>query len=238
MSEIILSDYFYGDEVTAHFTFFKIPHQLITGSRFKQLSIDAKLLYGVLLDRMGLSARNGWHDDTGRVYIYYTVKEICENIGCGRNKAMRLLAELDTVKGIGLIERVKQGQGKPDKIFVKRIVAQEDSDKSNSADPGPTAPISEVDFSDVQKSEIPTSRGLEIRPLEVSKSDSNKTNKNQTEFTQINLSIIPHGLAGLERIDQYERRKVNTDLCTMGHLRSVAVPDFFDQDKLFSNRPA
>ena len=110
MSEIILSDYFYGDETTAHFTFFKSPCQLITDPCFKRLSSEVKLLYGMLLDRMGLSAKNGWHDDTGRIYIYYTVKEICENIGCGRNKAMRLLAELDTVKGkgIGLIERVKQ----------------------------------------------------------------------------------------------------------------------------------
>lgn len=119
MPEIILSDYICGDEAI-QFTFFKIPHLFISAPRFKHLSTYAKMLYGMLLDRMGLSARNGWHDDTGRVYIYYTVKEICENIGCGRNKTMRLLAELDTVKGIGLIERVKQGQGKPDKIFVKK----------------------------------------------------------------------------------------------------------------------
>lgn len=82
MPEIILSDYFYRDE-SAPSTFFKMPRQLITDPRFKRLSADAKLLYGMLLDRMGLSARNGWHDDAGRVYIYYTVKEVCANIGCG-----------------------------------------------------------------------------------------------------------------------------------------------------------
>lgn len=210
MSEIILSDYFYGDNATTQFTFFKIPHQLITDLRFKQLSANAKLLYGVLLDRMGLSARNGWHDDSGRVYIYYTVKEICENIGCGRNKAIRLLAELDTTKGIGLIERVKQGQGKPDKIFVKRIAVQKDSEKPNPTNPSPTMPISE-NFSDVQKSENPTSRDPENRPLEVSKPTPNKTNKNQTEFTQINQSIFPHESARLERIDRYKQRKANSD---------------------------
>ncbi|MEY8261487.1 replication initiator protein A [Oscillospiraceae bacterium 50-60] len=98
MPEINLSDYLYGDEVT-QFTYFKMPRQLIDNPRFKGLSTVAKLLYGMLLDRMSQSARNGWHDDTGRVYIYYTVKEVCQDIGCGRNKAMRLLAELDTVKG-------------------------------------------------------------------------------------------------------------------------------------------
>ena len=76
MPEVILSDYFYGDE-SEEFVFFKIPRQLITNPKFKHVSTDAKLLYGMLLDRMSLSARNGWYDDTGRVYIYYSLDEIC-----------------------------------------------------------------------------------------------------------------------------------------------------------------
>ncbi|MDE7325957.1 MAG: replication initiator protein A [Lachnospiraceae bacterium] len=208
MPEINLSDYLYGDEA-AQFTFFKIPRQLIDNPRFKCLSTAAKLLYGMLLDRMSLSARNGWHDDAGRVYIYYTVKEVCQDIGCGRNKAMRLLAELDTVKGIGLIERIKQGQGKPDRIFVKKISVHEDTEISNTAEPNSAVPVSEVDFSDVQKSEIPTSRGRENRLLAVSKADPNKTNKNQTEFIQINLSIPSHRPPGPEGIDRYEQREAN-----------------------------
>ena len=210
MPGIILSDYFCGDE-TAQFTFFKMPHQLFDVPCFKSLSAVAKLLYGMLLDRMSLSARNGWHDGAGRVYIYYTVKEVCQDIGCGRNKAMRLLAELDTVKGIGLIERIKQGQGKPDKIFVKKISVHEDAEISNMAEPNSVAPVSEVDFSDVRKSEIPTSGGRENRLLEVSKADPNKTNKNQTEFIQINLSIPSHRPPGPEGIDRYEQREANIE---------------------------
>lgn len=209
MPEIILSDYLCSDEV-AQFTFFKMPRQLFDNPRFKCLSTAAKLLYGMLLDRMSLSARNSWQDDTGRVYIYYTVKEVCQDIGCGRSKAIRLLAELDTVKGFGLIERVKQGQGKPDKIFVKKISFFEDTGISNTAEPNSAAPISEVDFSDVQKSEIPTSRGRENRLLGVSKADPNKTNKSQTEFIQINLSILLQRPPGSEGIVRYERRKTNT----------------------------
>lgn len=162
MPEIILSDYFYDDEST-QFTFFKIPRQLITDPRFKRLSAGAKLLYGMLLDRMGLSARSGWSDAAGRVYIYYTVKEVCANIGCGRNKAMRLLAELDTSKGIGLIERVKQGQGKPDKIFVMHITDQEILKNPTYRSPPPLYPF--------QRSIFPTSRGRKFRLQEVGKID-------------------------------------------------------------------
>lgn len=113
-------DYYYGDEGN-QFSFCRLPRQLITENTFKRLSTDAKLLYALMLERMGLSARNGWHDELGRIYIYFTVSEIRQTLNCGNDKAIKLLAELDTAKGIGLIERVKQGQGKPTKIFVKNF---------------------------------------------------------------------------------------------------------------------
>jgi len=65
-------DYYYGDE-SNQFSFYRIPRQLVTRERFKRLSTDAKLLYGLLMDRMSLSAKNGWYDESGRVYIYYTL---------------------------------------------------------------------------------------------------------------------------------------------------------------------
>lgn len=122
-------DYYYGEE-SNQFSFYRIPRQLIVGANYKRLSIEAKLLYGLLLDRMELSAKNGWYDDTGRVYIYYTLNEIQENLNCGHDKATKLLVELDIRNGIGLIERVKQGQGRPAKIYVKRFVIGADPIKA------------------------------------------------------------------------------------------------------------
>ena len=115
-------DYYYGDE-SGQFSFYRIPRQLITGARFKRLSTDAKLLYGLLLDRMGLSAKNGWYDEKGRVYIYYPLEEIQQDMNCGHDKATKLLVELDSGKGFGLIERIRQGQGRPTKIYVKRFTS-------------------------------------------------------------------------------------------------------------------
>ena len=117
-------DYFYSGE-SEQFSFYRIPRQLIVGPEFKHVSTDAKLLYGLMLDRMGLSARNGWYDEENRVYIYYPIEEIKEALNCGNEKAVKLLAELDSGKGIGLIQRVKQGQGKPARIYVKRLTTSE-----------------------------------------------------------------------------------------------------------------
>lgn len=213
MPSVTLSNYFCGDE-EIRFAHFRIPCQLIIHPQFKPLSADAKLLYGMLLNRMSLSAKNGWQDNAGRVYIYFTVKEVCEAVSCGRNKAIRLLAELDTSKGLGLIERVKQGQGKPDRIFVKRITVQEDTEAPDQ-DP---APIPSADFSDVQRSEHPTSSRRENRPLEVSKANPSYIDKNQTDFIHTNQSIYPPTPdTEQQEIDGYELREELKE--SIGHER-------------------
>ena len=120
MSEKVELDYFYGVQAE-QFTFYRIPKILVTDSRFKGVSSDAKILYGVLLDRMSLSMKSGWLDKQNRVFIIFTIKEICEKLGCSKDKAMNMISELDTSKGIGLIEKVKRGLGLPDIIYVKNF---------------------------------------------------------------------------------------------------------------------
>ena len=113
--------YGYGAE---QFSFYRIPKLLVVDERFRSISTDAKLLYGLMLDRMSLSIKNGWTDDLGRVYIYFPIEEVMELLHCKSEKATRLMAELDSKKGIGLIERVRQGQGKPSIIYVKNFVGR------------------------------------------------------------------------------------------------------------------
>ena len=151
MAAVIVSDYFYGDE-SEQFSYFRIPRLLVRSKKFKTLSTDAKLLYGLMLDRMGLSEEHGWYDEDGRVFIYYTVEEIADDLCCGRDKAMKLLAELDKAKGAGLIERVRQGQGKPTKIYVKRFTTREVPPKKEEI-PAPILKVGNLDF---KKSVFPT----------------------------------------------------------------------------------
>ena len=96
------------------FSFYRIPKQLVKGREYRPLSPAGKLLFGLLLDRVSLSVRNSWQDGEGRAYVYYAFAEICEDFGCSRVTAGKLLSELER---IGLIERRKQGQGKPDLHF-------------------------------------------------------------------------------------------------------------------------
>ena len=218
MPDMKLPSYFYGDEAM-QFTYFRIPCQLITHPRFKHLSTDSKLLYGMLHDRMSLSIKNEWYDDTGRVYIYYTVDEVCSNLNCGRDKAMRLLAELDTGKGVGLIERKKQGQGKPTRIYVKRFTTQEMPPQPEKK-PEPPAPPPGVEFADVQKSDFPTSRRRKNPPQEVEETDPNQTKRNQLDFIQPDPSIYPPAPSGRQMgIDRCEVREEVKENIEYEHLR-------------------
>lgn len=230
MSEVILSDYFYGDE-SEQFIYFRIPRLLITSPRFKHLSTDAKLLYGMLLDRMSLSAKNNWYDEDGRVYIYYTVEEICGDMNCGRDKAMKLLAELDAGKGVGLIERIKQGQGKPTKIYVKRFTTRAVPPPA-PPESDPFMPIPEVDFSDVQKSEKPTSRGRKSRLAEVEKSDPNHTNRSHPDFSHPDPSISPRYAPGEVTPEEAHAAGVEFARRLLGNSYEAVISTHLDREHL------
>ena len=114
------------------FSFYRIPKVLFTDAYFKELSTEAKVLYGLMLDRMALSERNQWFDESGRVYIIFTVEEVMSCMNCGRDKSVKILSELDARKGIGLIERIRRGLGQPDIIYVKNFIRTEAAEETQS----------------------------------------------------------------------------------------------------------
>ena len=172
MGEPLKFDYYYGVEAE-QFSFYRVPRLLIKDERFKGLSSDAKLLYGLMLDRMSLSMKNGWLDDENRAYIIYTIDNIREDLGCSKEKAVKVLAELDAGKGIGLIEKIRRGLGKPDIIYVKNFIIQDEGRK----EPCNADVSTEVGKTDFKRSEKPTSRSQENRLQEVGKTDFSRSEK-------------------------------------------------------------
>lgn len=177
-------DYFY-EEQSESYSFYRIPKMLFTEEIFESLSTDAKVLYGLLLDRISLSRENGWLDNSGRVYVYYTIRAVKKSMRCANSKACGLLKELDD---FGLIERKKQGLGKPTIIYVK-------------------------DFTRFRKSELldsvkQNSVVLKTGTLEMRKSESNKTERNNTEINKTNPI-----LSGVDK-DMDEREAYRNYLCS------------------------
>ncbi len=113
--------YYYGEEME-QIQFVQMPNELIFGEEFVDLSSDAKILYCVLRNRMSLSARNNWKDEEGKVYVIYSIEEIMREFRCSKASAIRLLDELDSKNGIGLLEKKKQGFGKPNLLYVRNFL--------------------------------------------------------------------------------------------------------------------
>lgn len=169
-------DYYYGGEAE-QYSFYRIPKVLFVDVHFQNLSCEAKVLYGLMLDRMSLSMKNGWVDEQNRVYIYFTLDEVQACISCGHDKGVKLLAELDSDKGIGLIQRVKQGLGKPTKIYVKNFIRRKPevltSEKPKSGYPKSAKPG------------FPKNRNQEFGASEENQTNPNETDLNEPEYQSI-----------------------------------------------------
>lgn len=179
MSEKITFSYFYGQEADM-LSFYRIPKLLFTNDYFRELSTDAKVLYGLMLDRMSLSIKNKWFDAEKRAYIYFSVEDTMEMLNCKKNKA------LDTMKALEdylLIERKRQGQGKPAIIYVKSFMEQ----------------VTEQ----VQRLEKQTSGGWKKQPLEVGKNNPNNTDINNTEYSNPNLIVSADEDTRLDEYNAY-----------------------------------
>ncbi len=199
--EKIQFDYYRGMEAE-QYSFYRVPKILFTAECFKELSCEAKVLYGLLLDRMSLSMKNHWLDEEERVYIIFTVEEIAELLNCGTQKAVKLLKELDSEKGIGLIEKKRLGLGRPNVIYVKNFLVQK-NDEENS------------DTSDLQNCENHNSGVVKTTIQECPKSQSNNTDINKTENNETESGNILSNLICLEKektIDEIEQRNTYREI--------------------------
>ena len=202
-------DYFYGRGAD-QFAFYQIPKILITDEKFAGITMESKILYSLMLDRASLSAKNGWLDEDGKVFIYYKLDRIMADMHCANQKATKMLKELEDIAG--LIERQKQGQGKTTKIYVKDFA-------TGLHDYGPDRRI-------IQTHENHESRNVILTGPDSWKSCTNNTHINNTNL--INLSaesaspkikvvkaqVQEDSMRLREQYEDYLREKLEIDIMT------------------------
>ena len=196
-----MHDYYYGAQAN-QFSFIRVPTILFTDDQYKYVSAEAKVLYGILLRRMDLSAKNGWIDEKGRVYIICTVSEIMETMNCADNKATKLMNELE--EKCGLIERKRQGLGKPNLIYVKNFLSVDNPVESR---------FKSRDNHDSGVAEITIPVPSESRP-------SNKDQKDiDLSYTEnpIHSGWDADGMTEYERYREWFRTELETDILTLDH---------------------
>lgn len=205
--------YFYGEEADMH-SFYRIPKLLFTNNYFKALSNDAKILYGLMLDRMSLSVKNQWFDEENKAYIYFSVEDIMELLNCGKNKAVKIMQELDDETGIGLIEKKRQGFGKANIIYVKNFVIEDI-----------------VEEKPLQEFTNQTSRIPQNKPLEVYFSNPNNNKYNNTYKSNTESNLIP------SVAQESEDDKIRCDEMEQYHILEETIKQNIEYDVLLQSYP-
>ena len=230
-------DFYYGREAE-QFTFYRLPKALITDACFKGMTNNAKLLYGLMLDRMSLSKKRGWLDEANKVFIKYSLNNIEEDLNVSRKTASSLLKELEE---IGLIDMIQQ-PGVANIIYVKNFILRTSKDVKNNDESEESIQqnreVEEVDLSesekstyrgrknrlqgvgktDFKRSENTTYRGRKIRSTEVGKTDPNNTNYNYTDISNTDRS--------------------NTDLINLSDSSEQQSMDLMEEMELFQMNTA
>lgn len=228
-------DYYYGNQAD-QFSFIRIPRVMLTEAAFSSLSMQAKVLYGVLLDRMSLSRKNAWFDGENRVFIIYQIGEIQEDLGFTKKKTMDLLSELEK---FGLLEKKRRGHGLPNILYVKSFMtgntangssesSSRQSTKAKTDSRSEKAGTSGWFQPDSRSPENFSSRSADQGTLEVSKSAphgvrfsgplKSYTEKNQTGMSHIESNHIcrtanntDHGNADQDDEMRFDEMRTSSD---------------------------
>ena len=182
-------DYFYGRD-SESFRFIRLPVVLIEDEIYKDLSIEAKVLYSMYLSRSTLSYKNNWIDESGRVYIFFTVEETARQLGCGVKKAVKLIKDLEE---IGLIKKKRTGQGNPTKIYVKDFMSI-----FRNENPRPV----KKENQDLSKGQFKNGDFENSRMVKKKSLDLSKRQPNYIENNKIDKSYIDFNLEGKKGIFQ------------------------------------
>ncbi|HER0078013.1 TPA: replication initiator protein A [Streptococcus pyogenes] len=167
--------------------FYQLPKMIIKAKYYRKLRAEAKLMFALFRDRITVSLTNvkqgdmRFVDECGDIFIYYSIEELVQDLGWGRDKIIKLKKELIRY---GLIDEVRQGVTKANRIYVKNIITDINILNMDFEEAKPlinAVKSTEVGKCDFKKSENSISRSRKIRLQEVVKLDSSKNKESKNK---------------------------------------------------------
>jgi len=167
--------------------FYQLPKVFFTNEIYKKLSLEAKVAYSILRDRLELSLQNDWVDNEENIYFIYTNENLMEILNLGKNKVVKIKKELESVN---LLRQKRLGLNKPNMLYlIKPEVTKDDIYKiQNEEKPNKSTDDKEVYKTNFQKLAEQTSGSLQNKLPEVGETNSNDTEFSDTEFSDTEFS--------------------------------------------------
>ena len=187
--------------------FIMLPRELLS-AKFTTLSLHARVLYSLLLDRNELSEKNGMNDDCGKIVVFFPVEEVCQRLGCCRDTVTKLFRELEK---FGMIKRKIQGLGRTALIYVKALSEYEAETEQSKIDDNKNVEqqdfaqrqnrITDADKSALQTPKFQDSGCRKNRNQEADKTVAIYTERNYTE-KNYQENIYPQSISYDDAIDE------------------------------------
>ena len=158
--------------------YYQLAKGLFTNPIYKAISPAAKVVYAILKDRMEISRKNGWHDDNGDVFLLFNQDKLAEYLGVTTRSVRLYFQEL---KDVGLIESVRQGLGKPNKLYIQKCKKCTSRQEENFLSDRKNFSSQDRKDSSEQTGKIFPPSKTNIIKTEKSKTEKSKTNNNPVD---------------------------------------------------------
>lgn len=164
--------------------FYQLPKVFFTNEKYMQLSNDAKIAYALLKDRLELSIKNNWFDENGDIFFIFTNEKLKNILNCHDGKLTKIKKELSKAD---LLEQVRCGQGKPNKLYLKNpAITKEDVYEIKKQEETSVEPSHDTEMrkSHFKNCENRISRNAEIAQQEMRKSHTNDNDLSNTDYIE------------------------------------------------------
>lgn len=211
---------------TLKYSFYQMPQELFDNEEYKNLSIEAKVIYSFLLNRMKLSKINHWVNDQGEIYLIYTRKEIQNKLNLSDKPVTRAFKEL---RDINLIKEEKQGFGKPNLIYIGKIEHEEIETNDIINDYGTEMDSAYIRLDNQTKRDyfegknpINNTENLRINNKYIIKQKNKDTNVSQSDIEKENLEYIKQKCE-LYLFDERQRKIIENALDIMFYSKELKI---------------
>ena len=211
---------------TMEYSFYQMPQELFDNEKYKKLSLEAKVIYSFLLNRMKLSKINHWINNQGEIYLIYTRKEIQSKLNLSDKPVTRAFKEL---RNANLIKEEKQGFGKPNLIYIGKIEHEEIETNDIISDYNMETDSEYIRLDNQRRRDyfegehpISNTENLRINNKYIIKQKNNNINVSQSDIEKENLEYIKQKCE-LYLFDEKQRNIIENALDIMFYSKELKI---------------
>lgn len=214
------ADFYHGSDIIKS-EFYQFQAVLLDSDDYSNLSNDARVLYAVLQKRLHLSMENGWLDQNGRTFFYYSREELAEKIRVSLPTCRKAVKQLIDTE---LLHEVRQGLCKPNRLYLlkpKVYRIEEIAPDQFTTGDYPDYQSQPLDSGDIQSEDSLQSGQKKFFSQESKNLSPKQTDQSYTEYSSLSPSSVPPKVDRTELVNKVKKQIEYDSLCNTQDAKMV-----------------